>query len=180
MTLGTTRLESYLHLHPEQHVPQHHCALVEEGGVVFARTSPKAHTLPIFRCRVFERWQAARTFFQNHTYALLTSSWDIGELFHWLHPSTPCSATAQLSILAAKCPSFFLPWLINLAVIPASEPWISTVNHSWSSTDLSLFFLALWVLWASWYLFATVPVWNKDRDGWWSLSILWSGISRIQ
>lgn len=31
MTLRTTRLESYLHLHPEQHVPQHHCALVEEG-----------------------------------------------------------------------------------------------------------------------------------------------------
>lgn len=178
MTLGTMRLESYLHLPPEQHVPQQHCALVEEGRVAFACTSSKAHSLPIFRCRVEELWfclwevTSSQDIFQNHTYALFTNSWGIGELFHWLHPSIPCSATAQLSILAAKCPSFFLPWLINLAIFPAPEPWISTVNHSWSSTDLSLFFLALWVLWASWCLFATVPVWNKDGDGWWSLSIL--------
>lgn len=56
MILGTMRIESYLHLHPEQHFFSTSVPLWKKTGVVFAYTSPKAHTLLIFRCMVEELW----------------------------------------------------------------------------------------------------------------------------
>lgn len=56
MILRTTRIESYFHLDPEQHIPQHQCALVEEDRSSVHKHIPKAHTLLIFRCIVEELW----------------------------------------------------------------------------------------------------------------------------
>lgn len=64
---------------------------------------------------------------------------------NWLIMSTSVytllSHWVQLNSPSARCPSFFLPWLSNLAIFPAAETWVSTVNQYWPSTYLSPVFV---------------------------------------